>query len=116
MCLRICEIERSGLTTKDVLFLQDNTRYDAAHRTTFTIQLTGCEVLLHPAYSPDLATTDFQVLSILKQFLGGQHFHYLVFGLQLYKLKSPDLSITRLVCTSVCLFCCLHLCQYVSLV
>ena len=48
--------KRPGAITKGVLFLQDNARPHTAHR---TLQDLGWELLPHPLYSPDLASSDF---------------------------------------------------------
>ena len=51
--------KRLGLIIKGVLFHQDKARAHTAHRTTYTLQQFGWEVLPHPIYSPDLALSDF---------------------------------------------------------
>jgi len=66
--------KRPGLITKGVLFLQDNARALTVHRITCTLQQLGWEVLPHPAYSPDLAPSDFYLFGPLKDYLGVQHF------------------------------------------
>jgi histone-lysine N-methyltransferase SETMAR len=38
------------------------------------LQEFGWEVFEHPAYSPDLAPSDFQLFPKLKEFLGGRRF------------------------------------------
>jgi histone-lysine N-methyltransferase SETMAR len=45
-----------------------------AHFTTNTIWLLNWEVLKHPAYSPDLAPSDFHLFGPLKNALRGRRF------------------------------------------
>jgi len=60
------------LVTKGVLFLQGNGAH-TAHRTTWTLQQLGWEVLPHSPYSLHLAPSDFHLFGPLKEFFG-QHF------------------------------------------
>jgi histone-lysine N-methyltransferase SETMAR len=56
------------------MLLHDNARPHAAARTQAMLQEFGWEVFEHPAYSPDLATSDFHLFPKLKEFLGGRRF------------------------------------------
>jgi histone-lysine N-methyltransferase SETMAR len=56
------------------MFLHDNARPHAAARTQAMLHEFGCEVVEHPAYSPDLALSDFHLFPKLKEFLGGRRF------------------------------------------
>jgi histone-lysine N-methyltransferase SETMAR len=56
------------------MLLHDNARPLAAARTQATLQELGWEVFEHPAYSPDLAPSDFQLFPKLKKLLGGRRF------------------------------------------
>jgi histone-lysine N-methyltransferase SETMAR len=69
MFLRVNSLLSSG-----VMLLQDNARPHAASRTQAMLQEFGWEVFDHPAYSPDLATSDFHLFPKLKEFLGGRRF------------------------------------------
>ena len=57
-----------------VCFLQDNARPHTAALTMETIRNLRWDVLPHPAYSPDLAPSDFHLFGPLKDFLGGRKF------------------------------------------
>jgi histone-lysine N-methyltransferase SETMAR len=54
------------------MFLHDNARPLAAARRQAMLQEFGWEDFEHPAYSPDLAPSDFHLFSKLKEFLGGK--------------------------------------------
>jgi histone-lysine N-methyltransferase SETMAR len=56
------------------MVLHENARPHAAARTQAMLQKFGWEVFEHPAYSPDLAPSDFHFFPKLKQFLGGRCF------------------------------------------
>jgi histone-lysine N-methyltransferase SETMAR len=64
---------RRGLLSSGVL-LHDNGRPHAAARTQAMLQEFCWEVFEHPAYSPDLAPSDFHLFPNLKEFLGGRRF------------------------------------------
>jgi histone-lysine N-methyltransferase SETMAR len=57
-----------------VTLLHDNVRPHAAARTQAMLQEFGWEVFEYPAYSPDLAPSDFHFFPKLKEFLGGRRF------------------------------------------
>jgi histone-lysine N-methyltransferase SETMAR len=54
------------------MILNDNARPHAAARTQAMLQEFGWEVSEHPAYSPDLASSDFHLFRKLKDFFGWQ--------------------------------------------
>lgn len=66
--------KRPGLLRKKVLFHQDNARVHTSLETMAQIRDCGFELLPHPAYSPDLAPSDFHLFPDLKKHLGGQKF------------------------------------------
>jgi len=65
--------QNGGRLTQGVLLLHDNARPHMAHLTINTIRQLNWEVLEHPAYSPDLAPSDFQ-FGLLKNALRGRRF------------------------------------------
>jgi transposase len=56
------------------MLLHDNARPHPAARTQAMLQEFGWEVFEHPAYSPDLAPSDFHLFPKLKECLGGRRF------------------------------------------
>jgi hypothetical protein len=56
------------------MLLHDNARPHAAASTQAMLQEFGWEVFEHPAYSPDLAPSDFHLFPKLKEFLGSRRF------------------------------------------
>ncbi|UYV69446.1 hypothetical protein LAZ67_6003625 [Cordylochernes scorpioides] len=66
--------KRRGKHSKGVLFLHDNARPHASCKTVSTIIKLGFEVLEHPAYSPDLAPSDYFLFGLLKKELKGKRF------------------------------------------
>ena len=81
---RYCEIlntvrhdvysKRRCLTSKGVLFHQDNARLHTAKKTLELIENLGWEVVPHPPYSPDLAPSDYHLFGPLKNDLLGTKF------------------------------------------
>ncbi|UYV83836.1 hypothetical protein LAZ67_X000351 [Cordylochernes scorpioides] len=59
--------KRRGKLSKGVLFLHDNARPHTSCKTVSTIIKLGFEVLEHPAYSPDLAPSDYFLFGLLKR-------------------------------------------------
>src|SRR3954463_1923738 len=57
---------------QDVILHHDNARPHTAQATTAAIAAKGWSVLSHPAYSPDLAPSDFHLFGPLKDYLRGQ--------------------------------------------
>jgi histone-lysine N-methyltransferase SETMAR len=66
--------KRRGKLSRGVLFLQDNAPAHTAHQTTQKIKDLGFELLDHPAYSPDLAPSDYYLFPALKKHLKGTRF------------------------------------------
>jgi histone-lysine N-methyltransferase SETMAR len=54
--------------------MHNNALLHAAARTQAILQESASEVFEDPAYSPDLAPSDFHLFPALKEFLGGRHF------------------------------------------
>lgn len=59
---------------QDVILHHDNARPHTANATTAAIAAKGWSVLAHPAYSPDLAPSDFHMFGPMKDYLRGQRF------------------------------------------
>ena len=66
--------KRRGRLSQDVLLLHNNACLHTAHLTINTIQKLNCEVLKHPAHSPDLAPSNFHLFELLKNTLRGRRF------------------------------------------
>jgi len=66
--------KRRGRLTQGVLLLHDNARPHTTHLTINTILQLNWEVLKHPAYSPDLAPSDFHLFGPLKNALRCRRF------------------------------------------
>jgi len=60
--------------SKEILLLHNNTRPHIAARTLETLKQLKWEAMEHPAYSPDLATSDFQLFGPLKNAVRGRRF------------------------------------------
>lgn len=67
--------KRPGLLSQGVLLLHDNARPHIARDTRNLLDSWHWEILPHPAYSPDLAPSDFHLFPKLKKHLRGQRFH-----------------------------------------
>ena len=63
--------KRRGLLSKKVLLLHDNEHSHKDGQTVETINHLCFEVLEHPAYSPDLALSDYHLFGPLKDVLRG---------------------------------------------
>ena len=70
----VIQIKRRGLLSSGVLLLHDNARPHTAIHTLQTLVKLGFTVLEHPAYSPDLAPSDYHLFGPLKQALRGRRF------------------------------------------
>ena len=69
----ICE-KRRGKLSKVVLLQQDNTRVHICKVAMDAVERNGYELIPHPAYSPDLAPSDFFLFPNLKKDIHGLHF------------------------------------------
>lgn len=76
--------KRRGLLAKGVILLQDNAPSHRAQIAVATAHNCGYEILDHPAYSPDLAPSDFYLFPKLKSELKGKSFLSLM--MMLFKL------------------------------
>ena len=65
--------KRRGKLSKDVLLQQDNTRVHTCIAM-YVVERNGYELIPHPAYSPDLAPSDFFLFPNLKKDIRGLHF------------------------------------------
>ncbi|PNF29048.1 hypothetical protein B7P43_G14049 [Cryptotermes secundus] len=66
--------KRCGLLTTGILLQHDNARPHAARTAVATISDLHFVCLPHPAYSPDLAPSDFHMFGPLKEAMGGKTF------------------------------------------
>lgn len=66
--------KRPGLLSSGVLLLHDNATPHSSAKTQDWLARYNWEVVEHPAYSPDLAPSDFHLFGPLKQELSGRHF------------------------------------------
>ena len=66
--------KRRGKLSKGVLLQQDNTRVHTCKVAIDAIERNGYELIPHPAYSPDLAPSDFFLIPNLKKDIRGLHF------------------------------------------
>ena len=69
----ICEKCR-GKLSKGVLLQQDNARVHTCKVAMDAVERNGYELIPHPAYSPDLAPSDFFLFPNLKKDIRGLHF------------------------------------------
>ena len=73
--LRTAILERRrGKLSKGVLLQQDNTRVHTCTVAMDAVERNGYELIPHPAYSPDLAPSDFFLFPNLKKDIRGLHF------------------------------------------
>ena len=66
--------KRRGKVSKGVLLLHDNASVHKSKVAQAAIHQAGFAELNHPAYSPDIAPTDYHMFSHLKKFLRGKSF------------------------------------------
>lgn len=64
----------SGKGRRKVVILQDNARPHIAKKTQDTLEKLGWEVLPHPAYSPDLAPSDYHLFRSMEHFFREKNF------------------------------------------
>ena len=66
--------KRRGKLSKGVLLQQDNARVHTCKVAMDSVERNGYELIPHPAYSPDLAPSDFFLFPNLKKDIRGLHF------------------------------------------
>ena len=66
--------KRRGKLSKDVLLQQNNARVPTCKVAIDAVERNGYELIPHPAYSPDLAPSDFVLFPNLKKDIRGLHF------------------------------------------
>ena len=66
--------KRRGKWTRHVLLQHDNAAPHTSQRTQTALADVGFEVIPHPAYSPDLAPSDFWLFDSMKKPLRGKHY------------------------------------------
>ena len=66
--------KRRGKLSKGVLLQQDNARVHTCKVAMDAVERNGYELIPHPAYSPDLAPSDFCLFPNLKKDIRGFHF------------------------------------------
>ena len=66
--------KRRGKLSKGVLLQQDNARIHTCKVAMDAVERNGYELIPHPAYSPDLAPSDFFLFPNLKKDIRGLHF------------------------------------------
>ena len=66
--------KRRGKLSKDVSLQQDNAKVHTCKVAMDAVEPNGNELIPHPAYSPDLAPSDFFLFPNLKKDIGGCHF------------------------------------------
>lgn len=64
----------NGKGKRPVKFLHDNARPHIASKTKDTLMKLGWEILEHPAYSPDIAPTDYHLFRSMQNALSDTHF------------------------------------------
>ena len=69
----VCEKHR-GKLSKGVLLQQDNARVHTCKDAMDAVERNGYELIPHPAYSPDLAPSNFFLFPNLKKDIRGLHF------------------------------------------
>ena len=68
--------KRRGKLSKGVLLQQDNARVHTCKVAMDAVERNGYELIPHPAYSPDLAPSDFFLFPNLKKDIRRLHFRY----------------------------------------
>ena len=66
--------KRRRKLSKEIMLLQDNARPHTAAHTLETLKQLKWEAMEHPAYSPDLVSSDFHLFGLLKNALPGRRF------------------------------------------
>ena len=66
-------MKNAEVNSKGVLLQQDNARVHTCNDATDAVEQNGYELIPHPAYSPDLAPSDFFLFPNLKKDIRGLH-------------------------------------------
>ena len=66
--------KRRGKLSKGILLQQDNARVHTSKIAMGAVERNGYELIPHPAYSPDLAPSDYFLFPNLKKDIRGRHF------------------------------------------
>ena len=66
--------KRRGKLSKGILLQQDNARVHTCKIAMDAVERNGYELIPHPAYSPDLAPSDYFLFPNLKKDIRGRHF------------------------------------------
>ena len=66
--------KRRGKLSKGILLQQDNARVHTCKIAMDAVERNGYELIPHPAYSPDLAPSDYFLFPNLKNDIRGHHF------------------------------------------
>ena len=66
--------KRRGKLSKGILLQQDNARVHTCKTAMDAVERNGYELIPHPAYSPDLAPSDYFLFPNLKKDIRGRHF------------------------------------------
>ena len=66
--------KRRGKLFRGILFQQDNARVHTCKIAMDAVERNGYELIPHPAYSPDLAPSDYFLFTNLKKDIRGRHF------------------------------------------
>ena len=68
------EIKKRGIQQDKIYFQHDNTRPHTAELVKTKLEGLGWKVLIHPPYSPDLASSDYHLFHSLSNDLKGKKF------------------------------------------
>ena len=66
--------KRQGKLSKGILLQKDNARVHTCKIAMDAVERNGYELIPHPAYSPDLAPSDYFLFPNLKKDIHGRHF------------------------------------------
>ena len=65
--------KRRGKLSKGILLQQDNARVHTCKMAMDAVEWNGYKLILHPTYSPDLASSDYFLFTNLKKDIRGRH-------------------------------------------
>ena len=68
--------KRRGKLSKGILLQQDNARVHTCKITIDAVERNGYKLIPYPAYSPDLAPSDYFLFPNLKKDIRGRHFRF----------------------------------------